>query len=221
MVVSKKVIKPTCQLKGKGEVIKQVNIFKYLGYMINSDGRCSTEIKRRIAIAKDSFKKMSPIFKNHNILMATKHRVLKAYVWSILLYGCESWTITVDIRKKLEATEMWFLRRMLRISWTEKKTNKEVLEQAETKRSLFQTIRKRQMQFLGHLNRHKGLEHLALTGKIEGRKSRGRQRAKYLNRLNSWVTGREKDNLSFLRISDQRDKWHTMITNFCHRPSTS
>ena len=220
MVVSKKGINPTCNLVSKGETIKQVKTFKYLGYIITSDGRCSTEIKRRIAIAKDSFSKMRPIFKNHNISITTKHRVLKAYVWSVLLYGCECWTITEDVRIKLEAAEMWFLRRMLGISWTEKKTNLEVLEQAETKRSLIQTIRKRQLQFLGHLNRHKCIEHLALTGKIEGKKSKGRPRITYLNNLNSWVTKKEKSNISFLRVSDQREEWRTMITDVCHRPGT-
>ena len=220
MVVSKKAINPICDLKSKGENIKQVQKFKYLGYMITSDGRCSTEIKRRIAIAKDSFNKMRPIFRNHNISMTTKYRVLKAYVWSVLLYGCESWTITEDLKKKLEATEMWFIRRILGISWKEKKTNQEVLEQAEIRRSLLKTIRKRQLQFLGHLNRHKGLEHLALTGKIEGKRDRGRQRMTYLNSLNCWVTKKEKDNISFLRVSDQRYDWRVMVTDVCSRPGT-
>ena len=157
MVVSKKSLNPICNLISKGEKIKQVQTFKYLGYMVTSDGRSDTEIRRRIAIAKDSFNKMKPILKNRNILMETKLRVLKAYIWSILLYGCESWNISTDMIKKLQATEMWFIRRMLRISWEEKKTNKAVLEEAGVKRSLMQTIRKRQLQFLGHINRHKSL----------------------------------------------------------------
>ena len=114
MVVSKKVINPTCNLVSKGETIKQVKTFKYLGYIITSDGRCSTEIKRRIAIAKDSFSKMRPIFKNHNISITTKHRVLQAYVWSVLLYGCECWTITEDVRIKLEAAVFVFSKKNFR-----------------------------------------------------------------------------------------------------------
>ena len=74
--------------------------------------------------------------------MDTKYRILRTYVWSILLYGCESWTITNSITKKLEATEMWFFRRILKISWTEKKSNQEVLEMANKERSLMKTIRK-------------------------------------------------------------------------------
>ena len=220
MVISKKTVNPICNLNSKGEKIKQVQQFKYLGYIITSDAKCTTEIKRRIAIAKDCFNKMSPILKNRNISMTTKIRVLKGYVWSTLLYGCECWTITKDNENKLEAAEMWFLRRLLRISWKEKKSNEVVLKEAGVGRSLIRTIRKRQMQFLGHLNRHKGLEHLALTGKLEGKRGRGRPRATYLENLNRWVTGKDQDNMSFLRLSEQRDKWRTMIADVCPRPGT-
>ena len=109
---------------------------------------------------------------------------------------------------------------MLKISWKEKKSNEAVLEDAETKRSLIKTIRKRQMEFLGHLNRHKDLEHLALTGKIEGKRSRGRKRLTYLESLNAWVTGKERNNAEFLRISEDRVEWRRMITDVCIRRGT-
>ena len=83
---------------------------------------------------------MSLILKNRNISMTTKFRVLKTYVWSTLTYGCEFWTITSDIEKKIEAAEMWFIRRMLRISWTEKKSNVNVLREGNVQRSLLKTI---------------------------------------------------------------------------------
>ena len=134
-----------------GQQIKLVKKFKYLGYMITSDGKCITEIKKRIATAKDAFKKLSLILKNRNISMTTKFRVLKTYVWSTLTYGCECWTITSDIERKIEAAEMWFIRRMLRISWTENKLNVNVLREGNVQRSLLKTIRKRQMEFLGHV----------------------------------------------------------------------
>ena len=71
---------------------------------------------------------------------------------------------------------MWFLRRILKISWTEKKSNQEVLEMANKERSMMKTIRKRQMKFMGHVYRKGGMEHLSMTGKIEGKRSRGKQR---------------------------------------------
>ena len=204
----------------KGEMIKQVEQFKYLGYMITSDAKCSTEIKRRITMAKASFNKMSPILKNRNISMNTIMKILKCYVWSTLLYGCECWTITKDSENKIEATEMWFLRRLLRVSWKEKKSNEVVLDEAHVGRSMLKTIRKRQMQFLGHLNRHKGLEHLALTGKIEGKRGRGRPRTTYLGNLNKWVTGKDQGNIAFLRASEQRNEWKAMIDDVCRRSCT-
>ena len=220
MVVSKKENNPKCKLFSKGEQIRQVQKFKYLGYTLTSDGKCRTEIKKRIAVAKDSFQKMSPILKNRNMSFSTKLRVLKTYVWSILLYGCESWTITTETRKRLEAAEMWFFRRMLRISWTEKRTNESILEETNQERSLINTIRKRQLKFLGHICRHRGLEFLSLTGKIEGKRSRGRQRITFLESLNSWVTGNNKDNLTFLRMTENRDKWRIMIADVCSRQGT-
>ena len=110
MVVSKKTTNPTCSLFSKGEQIKQVTKFKYLGYLITSDGRCISEIRKRTAMAKDAFHKMKPILMNRNISTATKNRVLKTYVWPVLLYGCECWTMNKDIERRLEATEMWFIR---------------------------------------------------------------------------------------------------------------
>ena len=182
MVVYKKKNNPECKLFSKGEQIRQVQKFKYLGYTLTS------KIKKRIAIAKASFQKMSTILKNRNISFSTKLRVLKTYVWSILLYGCETWTITAEIKKNLEAAEMWFYRRMLRISWKEKRTNESILEETNQERSLINTISERQLKFLGHICRHKGLEFLSLTGKIEGTRSRGRQRITFLDSLSSFVT---------------------------------
>ena len=101
-----------------------------------------------------------------------------------------------------------------------KKTNETVLDDAGTERLLMKTIRKRQMQFIGHLNRNKGLEHLALTGKINGKRSRGRQRMTYLNSLNGWVTNKEKNNIDFLRVSEDRNDWRAIITDVCLRPGT-
>ena len=160
---------------------------------------------------------MSTILKNRNISFSTKLRVLKTYVWSILLYECETWTITAETKKNLEAAEMWFYRRMLRISWKEKRTNESILEETNQERSLINTIRKRQLKFLGHICRHKGLEFLSLTGKIEGTRSRGRQRIKFLDSLSSFVTGNNKDNIALLRMTEDRDRWRIMIPDVCSR----
>ncbi|GFO25476.1 eukaryotic translation initiation factor 3 subunit f [Plakobranchus ocellatus] len=111
---------------------------------------------------------------------------------------------------------MWFIRRMMRISWTEKKSNELVLKEANLERSLIKTIRHRQTQFLGHICRHKGLEHLAITGKIEGKRSRGRQRITFIENLKSWAIGKGSNN-KFIRLTENRYEWRSMIANVCYR----
>ena len=197
------------------------NLENHPGVKINGEnGKCITEIKKRIATAKDAFQKLSLILKNRNISMTTKFRVLKTYVWSTLTYGCECWTITSDIEKKIEAAEMWFIRRMLRISWAEKKTNVNVLREGNVQRSLLKTIRKRQMEFLGHVCRRRGLEFLSLTGKVEGKRDRGKQRITFLDSLCNSATGGQSKGLNFLKLSDDRNVWRGMVANVCSRSGT-
>ena len=100
---------------------------------------------------------------------------MQCYIEPILLYGCESWSMTKQTSTSIEAMEMWFLRRMLRVSWTEKRTNLEILNTASSTRKLMSSIKRRQAEFLGHVMRKGKLEHLLTTGKIEGKRSRGRQ----------------------------------------------
>ena len=129
-------------------------------------------------------------------------------------------TITSDIEKKIEAAEMWFIRRMLRISWAEKKTNVNVLREGNVQRSLLKTIRKRQMEFLGHVCRRRGLEFLSLTGKVEGKRDRGKQRITFLDSLCNSATGGQSKGLNFLKLSDDRDVWRGMVANVCSRSGT-
>ncbi|GFO26229.1 nitrilase homolog 1-like [Plakobranchus ocellatus] len=93
--------------------LKQKDQFKYLGSLISSDGRNNSEVASRIAQAKTNFQKMKTVLTNKNISIRTRRRALECYIEPILMYGCEAWTISKQTQKKLEATEMWFLRRML------------------------------------------------------------------------------------------------------------
>ena len=115
MVISKSKITPTCHIHINNETIKQVEKFKYLGSTITSDGRNDAEIKIRIGMAKDAFQKMEKVIKNKNITIETRNRILQCYVIPILTYDSECWTISPNMERKLEATAMWFHRRMLHI----------------------------------------------------------------------------------------------------------
>ncbi|GFO28609.1 endonuclease-reverse transcriptase [Plakobranchus ocellatus] len=121
----KETSKLKCKLLSKVEEIKQVTKFKYLGYLIIPGGRRTSEISKTIFIAKDTFPKMKPILANRNISMKIKLKVMKRYVWSVLVYGSEYWTINKETEKKLEAVKMWFISRMVRISWTEKESKEQ------------------------------------------------------------------------------------------------
>ena len=135
------------------------------------------EIKRRIALAKSAFQKLDNILRNGKMSMSTRFRVLNCYVYPVLCYGSEALTLTVYLKKRLEICEMWFLR----IS------NEEVLARAGVNRRLIKDIRVRQMRFLGHVLLKEEFENLALTGKIEGKRSKGRQRILRMNCLAGWI----------------------------------
>ncbi|GFO47644.1 RNA-directed DNA polymerase from mobile element jockey [Plakobranchus ocellatus] len=160
MVISRKQESPKCDIFINKVKLKQTEKFKYLGTIISNNGKTNREISARTAQAKINFQKMKTILTNKHISIETRKSALQCYIEPVLMYGCEAWTISKQIQNKLEATEMWFLRRMLRIPWTAKKTNERVLNEANKRRSLVRTIRKRQATFLGHVMRRGKLEHL-------------------------------------------------------------
>ena len=125
-------------------------------------------------------------------------------MWSTLLYGCESWTVCQ--RKKSQC-----LRRMLRIAWTDKASNEEVLQRANTSRNLLKIIVNRQIRFVGHIMRKSQLEAIALTGVIEGKRARGRQRKTFMNWL-SFACGEHWKISDILKICLKRNK-HILIAN--------
>ena len=174
---------PTCNIKINNENIKQVDSFKYLGSLITTDGKCIKEVRTRIGMAKTSFHKMKALLCNLKINIKTRIKALKSYIWAVLTYGCESWTLNQEALEKLEAFEMWTLRRMMRIPWTARKTNQQVLHQAGTKKELLKQIKTRQLKFMGHCLRKHQIENLSLTGTIEGKRARGRQRHTYIQRI--------------------------------------
>ena len=208
---------PDCQLTVGEREIKQVEKFSYLGSLITSDGRSDSEIKKRIGMSKAIFEKMGKILKNRKLSMKTKLRVLDCYIFSTLTYGSECWTISQTMEKRLQSVEMWFYRRMLRISWTDHMSNEEVLAKAGTRRKLVVTIRKRQLQFLGHVLRKEELEDVAITGKIEGKRARGRQRLTFISSLSHWMKINEKD---IIRTAKDRDLWRTMAANVLEEQGT-
>ena len=185
---------------------------QYLGSTVTRDGRCATEIKKIIAIAKKGFNNMKHLLTNPNIKLETRIRTLKAYIFSIITYGSETWTMNKAEKERIDAAEMWCLRRMLKIPWTAHITNLEVLRRAQTRKTLLETIRKRQVNFLGHVLRRQTNEHLVITGKIEGRRARGRQRTKYIQSLLEEIEGHTTAT-QFIQAAQDRARWKGMTVN--------
>src|ERR1043165_3392699 len=115
-----------------GEEVEQVKSFCYLGSVITTDARCHKDIKRRIALGKEAFTNRGELMRG-GLSKNLKKRLVKTLVWSVVLYGSETWTIRKEDIKRLEAWEMWIWRRMEKVSWTEHMTNEEVLQRVEKK----------------------------------------------------------------------------------------
>ena len=169
MVVSKSTQNIRTNIFVGGEQLEQVERYKYLGSVVTQDGRCDQEIKTRLAIARSAYIRIKPIVTNRSISINLRKRFIRAYIWSTLMYGCESWTISKEMERRIEAAEMWFFRRMLKISWTDRVSNEEVLNRAGAKREIMKMVRQRQMRFLGHVMRKQELESICMMGKVEGR----------------------------------------------------
>ncbi|GFR70818.1 RNA-directed DNA polymerase from mobile element jockey [Elysia marginata] len=211
MIITRKTSIPKCEIKIEENTIKQAISFKYLGTQITSDGRNHQEIKSRIYQAKASFQQMKSIMTNIKISIVVRKRLLETFIETVLLCDCEAWTIDERMKSSLEATEMWFLRRMMRIPWTAKKTNEEILTEAQTTRQLMTKIRKRQAKFVSHVIRRNQLEHLVTTGKFDGKRGRGRPREKMLDSLADWMSIEKPSEM--IRKMSCRVGWRSLIAH--------
>ena len=120
-----------CEIKLNEVVLEQVSRYKYLGSWITEDVRCESEIVTRIAMAKTAFWQNKELMRS-NIRAKTKLRILNCYVFSVLNYGCESWTWNKAVQKKIDAFEFWGYRRMLKVSYIDTVTNNEVIKRMHT-----------------------------------------------------------------------------------------
>ena len=165
--------------------LEQVHDFKYLGSIKCDDGSCTKDIKTRIGMAKKKMIGLSNIWKDHSIPNKLKLELMKSLIWPVMIYGCEAWTMKKGDERRIQAAEMWLYRRMLRISWTEKRTNDSVLAEVGNTTQLLKEINKRKLKYVGHITRHKRTDLMStiLQGKIEGKRKRGRPSVSYLSNL--------------------------------------
>ena len=165
-----------------GETVETVLDFIFLGSQITADGDCSQEIKRRLLLGRTVMTNPDSIFKSRDITLPTKVRLVKAMVFPVVMYGCESWTVKKAERRRIDSFELWCWRRLLRVSWTARRSNQSILKEISPGISLERMMLKLKLQYFGHLMRRAdSLEKTLILGGIGGRRRRGRQRMRWLD----------------------------------------
>ena len=165
---------------------------------------CSEDVKARIGRAKKATMELDTIWKDRGIRKELKMKLVKALIWPVITYGAEGWTLKKDDERRLEAAEMWCYRRMLRISWTEKRTNKSILNELQTRRELLAQIIKRKMAFFGHACRNNkcNLVKTCIHGMMSGK--RISLRMQYIDNIKKWTRASLEENV---RRTEDRTAW--------------
>ena len=161
--------------------METVTDFTFWDSEITGDGDCSHEIKRCLLLGKKVMTNLDSIFKSRDITLSTKVCLVKAMVFPVVMYGCESWTIKKAEHRRIDAFELWCWRRLLRVSRTARRSNQSILKEISPEYSLEGLMLKLKLQYSGHLMRRTdSFEKTLMLGKIEGRR-RGRQSMKWLD----------------------------------------
>ena len=134
-----------------GETVETVSDFIFLGSKITADGDCSHEMKRHLLLGRKVMTNLDNIFKSRDITLPTKVRLVKAMVFPVVMYGCESWTIKKDEHQRIDAFELWCWRRLLTVPWTARRSNQSILKKISPEYSLKGLMLKLKLQNFGHL----------------------------------------------------------------------
>ena len=134
-----------------GETVETVADFIYLGFKITVDGDCNHEIKRNLLLRRKAMINLNSILKSRDITLPTKVHLVKAMVFPVVVYGCESWTINKAEHQRIDAFELWCWRRLLRVLWTTRRSNQSVLKEISPEYSLEGLMLKLKLQYFAHL----------------------------------------------------------------------
>ena len=142
---------PITSWQRDGETMETVRDFIFLGSKITADGECSHEIKRRLLLGRKAMTNLDSILKSRDITLQTKVHLVKAMIFPVVMYGCESWTIKKAEHRRIDTFELWCWRRLLRVPWTARRSNQSILKEMSPRCSLEGLMLKPKLQYFGHL----------------------------------------------------------------------
>ena len=165
-----------------GKAVETVSDFIFGGSKIIAYGDCSHEIKRCLLLGRKDMTNLDSILKSRDVTLPTKVCLVKAMVFTVVMYGYKSWTVRKAEHRKIDAFELWCWRRLLRVPWTARRSNQSILKEISPGCSLEGLMLKLKLQYFGHLMRRvDSLEKTLMLGGIGGRRRRGQQRMRWLD----------------------------------------